>query len=99
MFVTAKLIDCRHYYWSKAFPLYGRNYDAVLRGIEKMEKDLPGLFYAGKFRPVIVSILPTLSVLSYLSAPTLLNDSYNSETNFVNKLLVINAMEASKALS
>ncbi|NP_001413364.1 protoporphyrinogen oxidase 2 [Spinacia oleracea] len=39
-----------HFYWSKAFPLYGRNYDSVLRAIEKMERDLPGLFYAGNHK-------------------------------------------------
>ncbi|KAL3838924.1 hypothetical protein ACJIZ3_023515 [Penstemon smallii] len=32
-----------HYYWSKAFPLYGRNYGSVIEAIDKMEKDLPGL--------------------------------------------------------
>lgn len=37
----------RHFYWSKAFPLYGHNYDSVLRAIDKMEQDLPGFFYAG----------------------------------------------------
>lgn len=36
-----------HFYWSKAFPLYGRNYASVLEAIEKMERDLPGFFYAG----------------------------------------------------
>lgn len=41
------IVDNSHFYWSKAFPLYGRNYDSVLRAIEKMERDLPGLFYAG----------------------------------------------------
>lgn len=39
-----------HYYWSKAFPLYGHNYDSVIEAIEKMEKNLPGLFYAGNHR-------------------------------------------------
>ncbi|GAB4848011.1 Acyl-coenzyme A oxidase 2 [Ancistrocladus abbreviatus] len=39
-----------HYYWSKAFPLYGHNYDLVLRAIEKMEQDLPGFFYAGNHK-------------------------------------------------
>lgn len=39
-----------HYYWSKAFPLYGKNYDLVLEGIERMEKNLPGFFYAGNHR-------------------------------------------------
>ncbi|KAM7509807.1 hypothetical protein LguiB_008682 [Lonicera macranthoides] len=39
-----------HFYWSKAFPLYGRNYDSVIEGIEKMEQYLPGFFYAGNHR-------------------------------------------------
>ncbi|XAR51980.1 Protoporphyrinogen oxidase [Bertholletia excelsa] len=39
-----------HFYWSKAFPLYGHNYGAVLQAIEKMEANLPGFFYAGNHR-------------------------------------------------
>ncbi|KAL3829502.1 hypothetical protein ACJIZ3_018304 [Penstemon smallii] len=39
-----------HYYWSKAFPLYGRNYGSVIEAIDKMEKDLPGFFYAGNHK-------------------------------------------------
>ncbi|KAF2316454.1 hypothetical protein GH714_041795 [Hevea brasiliensis] len=39
-----------HFYWSKAFPLYGRNYGSVLEAIEKMEKNLPGFFYAGNHK-------------------------------------------------
>ncbi|KAL9254764.1 Protoporphyrinogen oxidase 2-like protein [Drosera capensis] len=39
-----------HFYWSKAFPLYGRDYDSVVKAIEKMEHDLPGFFYAGNHR-------------------------------------------------
>ncbi|XP_061988840.1 protoporphyrinogen oxidase, mitochondrial [Rosa rugosa] len=39
-----------HYHWSKAFPLYGHNYDSVIEAIEQMEKNLPGLFYAGNHR-------------------------------------------------
>ncbi|OVA15410.1 Amine oxidase [Macleaya cordata] len=35
-----------HFYWSKAFPLYGHDYNSVLEAIEKMERSLPGLFYA-----------------------------------------------------
>lgn len=45
---ASTVLDCSHYYWSKAFPLYGKNYDLVLEGIERMEKNLPGFFYAGK---------------------------------------------------
>ncbi|WVZ07878.1 hypothetical protein V8G54_021224 [Vigna mungo] len=37
-----------HIYWSKGFPLYGSNYGSVLEAIDKMEKDLPGFFFAGK---------------------------------------------------
>ncbi|TVU15472.1 hypothetical protein EJB05_38994, partial [Eragrostis curvula] len=38
----------KHIYWRNAFPLYGRDYNSVLEAIEKMEKNLPGFFYAGK---------------------------------------------------
>ncbi|XP_073143017.1 protoporphyrinogen oxidase, mitochondrial [Henckelia pumila] len=36
-----------HYYWSRGFPLYGHDYNSVIKAIGKMEKDLPGFFYAG----------------------------------------------------
>ncbi|GFP84921.1 protoporphyrinogen oxidase mitochondrial [Phtheirospermum japonicum] len=39
-----------HLYWSKAFPLYGHNYDSVIEAIDKMERDLPGFFYAGNHK-------------------------------------------------
>ncbi|CAL0323030.1 unnamed protein product [Lupinus luteus] len=39
-----------HFYWSEGFPLYGRNYGSVLEAIDKLEKDLPGFFYAGNHR-------------------------------------------------
>lgn len=39
-----------HFYWSKAFPLYGHNYGSVLEAIETMEKNLPGFFYAGNHK-------------------------------------------------
>ncbi|TXG54826.1 hypothetical protein EZV62_020082 [Acer yangbiense] len=39
-----------HFFWSKAFPLYGHNYGSVLEGIEKMENSLPGFFYAGNHK-------------------------------------------------
>ncbi|KAL7140620.1 hypothetical protein ABFS83_08G001000 [Erythranthe nasuta] len=39
-----------HFHWSKAFPLYGRKYGSVIEAIDKMEKDLPGLFYAGNHK-------------------------------------------------
>ena len=38
----------RHIYWRNAFPLYDCDYNSVLEAIEKMEKNLPGFFYAGK---------------------------------------------------
>ncbi|EES11038.1 hypothetical protein BDA96_06G143400 [Sorghum bicolor] len=37
----------KHIYWGNAFPLYGHDYNSVLEAIEKMEKNLPGFFYAG----------------------------------------------------
>uniref|UniRef100_A0A0A9DGT8 Protoporphyrinogen oxidase n=1 Tax=Arundo donax TaxID=35708 RepID=A0A0A9DGT8_ARUDO len=37
----------KHIYWRNAFPLYGRDYNSVLEAIERIEKDLPGFFYAG----------------------------------------------------
>lgn len=40
----------KHVFWSKAFPLYGRNYDIVLGAVEKIEQDLPGFFYAGNHK-------------------------------------------------
>ncbi|KAI3896953.1 hypothetical protein MKX03_026712 [Papaver bracteatum] len=39
-----------HFYWSKAFPLYGHDYNLVIEAIEKMERSLPGFFYAGNHR-------------------------------------------------
>ncbi|WVZ86209.1 hypothetical protein U9M48_033030 [Paspalum notatum var. saurae] len=38
----------KHIYWRNAFPLYGHDYQSVLDAIGKMEKNLPGFFYAGK---------------------------------------------------
>ncbi|KAH7670971.1 Protoporphyrinogen oxidase protein [Dioscorea alata] len=40
----------KHIYWRNAFPLYGHDYDLVLESISKMEKDLPGFFYAGNHK-------------------------------------------------
>ncbi|KAL3624322.1 hypothetical protein CASFOL_033138 [Castilleja foliolosa] len=37
-------------YWSKAFPLYGHSYDSAIEAIDKMERDLPGFFYAGNHK-------------------------------------------------
>ncbi|XP_048494621.1 protoporphyrinogen oxidase 2 isoform X1 [Beta vulgaris subsp. vulgaris] len=64
-----------HFYWNNAFPLYGHNYDSVLRAIEKMERDLPGLFYAGNHKDGL-SVGRTISsgykaaelVISYLNS-------------------------------
>ncbi|KAK1266008.1 hypothetical protein QJS04_geneDACA016680 [Acorus gramineus] len=65
----------KHVYWSKAFPLYGHDYDLVLKSIEKMEKNLPGFFYAGNHRgglsvgKAIVSGFKAADlVLSYLNS-------------------------------
>jgi len=41
------MLNDSHFYWSKGFPLYGRNYGSVLEAIDKIEKDLPGFFFAG----------------------------------------------------
>ncbi|KAM7266304.1 hypothetical protein ACFE04_004201 [Oxalis oulophora] len=39
-----------HFYWSKAFPLYGKSYGSVLEAIETLEKSLPGFVYAGNHK-------------------------------------------------
>ncbi|KAL5581320.1 hypothetical protein UlMin_013762 [Ulmus minor] len=39
-----------HFFWKKAFPLYGHNYGSVVEAIEVMEKNLPGFFYAGNHK-------------------------------------------------
>ncbi|KAH9303053.1 hypothetical protein KI387_014636, partial [Taxus chinensis] len=36
----------KHVYWSEAFPLYSLDYNLVLDAIDKMEKNLPGLYFA-----------------------------------------------------
>ncbi|KAL0887933.1 hypothetical protein Bca101_011916 [Brassica carinata] len=48
--VEGEPVFVNHIYWNKAFPLYDRSYDAVMEAIDKMEKDLPGFFYAGNHR-------------------------------------------------
>ncbi|KAJ0243487.1 Protoporphyrinogen oxidase 2 [Hirschfeldia incana] len=48
--VEGEPVFVNHIYWSKAFPLYDRSYDSVMEAIDKMEKDLPGFFYAGNHR-------------------------------------------------
>jgi hypothetical protein len=40
-------LSCRHVHWKNAFPLYDKDYNLVLEAIGKMEKNLPGFFYAG----------------------------------------------------
>ncbi|KAH7510550.1 hypothetical protein FEM48_ZijujUnG0115400 [Ziziphus jujuba var. spinosa] len=37
--LSLEVYECGHFYWKKAFPLYGYNYDSVIAGIEKMEKN------------------------------------------------------------
>lgn len=39
-----------HVFWSKAFPLYDCNYGSVLEAVDRMEKNLPGFFYAGNHK-------------------------------------------------
>ncbi|XP_016649535.1 PREDICTED: protoporphyrinogen oxidase, mitochondrial isoform X1 [Prunus mume] len=66
-----------HFYWSKAFPLYGRDYDSVIEAIENMEKNLPGFFYAGNHRGGL-SVGKSIAsgckaaelVISYLESPS-----------------------------
>lgn len=66
-FLTGYVLDCSHFYWSKAFPLYGRNYNSVIEAIDKMEKDLPGFFYAGKSSAYIFSLTFFLAfIITYL---------------------------------
>ncbi|XP_020580013.1 protoporphyrinogen oxidase, mitochondrial isoform X2 [Phalaenopsis equestris] len=64
----------RHIYWKKAFPLYGLDYDLVIEAIEKMEKNLPGFFYAGNNRDglsvdkcITSGVQAAERVISYLS--------------------------------
>lgn len=43
----------RHLYWEQAFPQYGLGYDAVLKSLESMENDLPGLVYSGNYTDIL----------------------------------------------
>ncbi|KAG0606106.1 hypothetical protein M758_9G114400 [Ceratodon purpureus] len=43
-------VAVKHIYWEQAFPQYSLGYDEFLSSLEKMEGDLPGLFYAGNHR-------------------------------------------------
>ncbi|GBG64397.1 hypothetical protein CBR_g44281 [Chara braunii] len=40
----------RHICWPQAFPVYGKGYGAVLKAMETMERDLPGVYFAGNHR-------------------------------------------------
>ncbi|XP_057823982.1 protoporphyrinogen oxidase, mitochondrial isoform X2 [Cryptomeria japonica] len=43
-------LTVKHVYWSEAFPLYSLNHNLVLDAIDKIEKNLPGLYFAGNYR-------------------------------------------------
>ncbi|KAG8082477.1 hypothetical protein GUJ93_ZPchr0014g47312 [Zizania palustris] len=67
----------KHIHWRNAFPLYGHNYDSVLESIAKMEKNLPGFFYAGNNKDglAVGSVIASGSkaadlVVSYLESHT-----------------------------
>ncbi|KAH7518828.1 hypothetical protein FEM48_Zijuj09G0212800 [Ziziphus jujuba var. spinosa] len=79
-----------HFYWKKAFPLYGYNYDSVIAGIEKMEKNLPGFFYAGNNRcglsvgkAIASGCKAAELVISYLESSS--DDKKLGEVPFVQK--------------
>ncbi|KAF3337927.1 protoporphyrinogen oxidase [Carex littledalei] len=48
--VEGKPTFLKHIHWKNAFPLYDKDYNLVLEAIEKMEKNLPGFFYAGNHK-------------------------------------------------
>ncbi|KAG9447151.1 hypothetical protein H6P81_013279 [Aristolochia fimbriata] len=48
--VEGQPVFVKHVYWSDAFPLYGHDYGLVLEGVDKMEEQLPGFFYAGNHK-------------------------------------------------
>nr|XP_048317812.1 protoporphyrinogen oxidase, mitochondrial-like isoform X4 [Ziziphus jujuba var. spinosa] len=79
-----------HFYWKKAFPLYGYNYDSVITAIEKMEKNLPGFFYAGNHRgglsvgkAIASGCKAAELVISYLESSS--DDKKLGEVPFVQK--------------
>ncbi|CAN6249166.1 unnamed protein product [Urochloa humidicola] len=73
----------KHIYWRNAFPLYGRDYNSVLEAIEKMEKNLPGFFYAGNNKDglAVGNVIASGSkaadlAISYLESHTKHNNSH-----------------------
>ncbi|CAD6263244.1 unnamed protein product [Miscanthus lutarioriparius] len=73
----------KHIYWGNAFPLYGHDYNSVLEAIEKMEKNLPGFFYAGNNKDglAVGSVIASGSkaadlAISYLESHTKHNNSH-----------------------
>ncbi|PIA51255.1 hypothetical protein AQUCO_01100238v1 [Aquilegia coerulea] len=80
------------FYWNKAFPLYGHDYNSVLGAIKMMEESLPGFFYAGNHRGGL-SVGKALasgckaadSVISYLDSPS--DDKLHSETKSVEEAI------------
>eukprot|EP00899_Mesostigma_viride_P005336 jgi/Mesvir1/14803/Mv05442-RA.1 len=45
--VDGQPVMCRHIFWRRAFPVYGKGYDKVLNSMKTLERELPGLFLAG----------------------------------------------------
>lgn len=68
----------KHIYWRNAFPLYGHDYDLVLESISKMEKDLPGFFYAGNHKD---GLSVGKAIASGCKAAELVISHLNSSTN------------------
>ncbi|XP_066383197.1 protoporphyrinogen oxidase, mitochondrial-like isoform X2 [Miscanthus floridulus] len=73
----------KHIYWGNAFPLYGHDYNSVLEAIEKMEKNLPGFFYAGNNKDglAVGSVIASGSkaadlAISYLESHTKHNNAH-----------------------
>jgi len=73
----------RHIYWRNAFPLYDCDYNSVLEAIEKMEKNLPGFFYAGNNKDglAVGNVIASGSraadlAISYLESHTKHNNSH-----------------------
>ncbi|KAJ7558341.1 hypothetical protein O6H91_04G034500 [Diphasiastrum complanatum] len=48
--VEGKPTFVRHTFWEKAFPRYDLGYQNILTSLEKLERDLPGLCYAGNHK-------------------------------------------------
>lgn len=74
--VEGRPVFAKQVYWSNAFPLYDHNYESILEAIKKMEKSLPGFYYAGNHRgglSVGKSIASGLKAadlaISYLNSP------------------------------